>query len=103
MTELKIGEISKPRFEFRTFGQDFDAVGGFDPDIQVMEEADFCLKIARSGRGRTRMINRHVWSSDRRVAAWGSLRANLTYIKVGVMWGLGAPQSALTKRYQDIR
>ncbi|MCK5845839.1 MAG: hypothetical protein KAG84_00250 [Bacteroidales bacterium] len=23
--ELKIGEISKPRFEFRTFGQDFDA------------------------------------------------------------------------------
>jgi hypothetical protein len=24
MAELKIGEISKPRFEFRTFGQDFD-------------------------------------------------------------------------------
>jgi hypothetical protein len=23
--ELKIGEVSKPRFEFRTFGQDFDA------------------------------------------------------------------------------
>ncbi len=23
--EMKIGEISKPRFEFRTFGQDFDA------------------------------------------------------------------------------
>jgi len=22
--ELKIGEISKPRFEFRTFGQNFD-------------------------------------------------------------------------------
>ncbi|QIZ77444.1 hypothetical protein [Ferrimonas lipolytica] len=25
MAELKIGEISKPRFEFRTFGQQFDA------------------------------------------------------------------------------
>ncbi|WP_394130794.1 hypothetical protein [Shewanella maritima] len=25
MSELKIGEISKPRFEFRTFGQDFTA------------------------------------------------------------------------------
>ena len=25
MSELKIGEISKPRFEFRTFGQDFEA------------------------------------------------------------------------------
>ncbi len=27
MSELKIGEISKPRFEFRTFGQDFEAAG----------------------------------------------------------------------------
>jgi len=27
MNELKIGEISKPRFEFRTFGQDFEAAG----------------------------------------------------------------------------
>jgi len=27
MSELKIGEISKPRFEFRTFGQDFQAAG----------------------------------------------------------------------------
>lgn len=27
MSELKIGEISKPRFEFRTFGQDFSAAG----------------------------------------------------------------------------
>ena len=27
MSELKIGEVSKPRFEFRTFGQDFEAAG----------------------------------------------------------------------------
>ena len=27
MSEMKIGEISKPRFEFRTFGQDFSAAG----------------------------------------------------------------------------
>ncbi len=27
MSELKIGEISKPRFEFRTFGQDFQDAG----------------------------------------------------------------------------
>lgn len=27
MSELKIGEVSKPRFEFRTFGQDFSAQG----------------------------------------------------------------------------
>ncbi|MCL2412796.1 MAG: hypothetical protein FWC98_01505, partial [Bacteroidales bacterium] len=25
MSELKIGEISKPRFEFRSFGQNFDS------------------------------------------------------------------------------
>lgn len=27
MSDLKVGEISKPRFEFRTFGQDFEAAG----------------------------------------------------------------------------
>ncbi|WP_371372893.1 hypothetical protein [Thalassotalea aquiviva] len=27
MTTLKVGEISKPRFEFRTFGQNFDVAG----------------------------------------------------------------------------
>src|SRR5215472_7669135 len=28
-------------------------------------------------------------TSDRRIAAWGALRANWNYVKVGTRWGLG--------------
>jgi hypothetical protein len=31
-----------------------------------------------------------VITSDRRVAAWGALRANWIYLKVGARWGLSA-------------
>ena len=33
--------------------------------------------------------DRVVITSDRRVAAWGALRANWNYLKVGARWGLG--------------
>ena len=45
--EMKIGEVSKPRFEFRTFGQDFDAaharmarLSGFVPEKVWERESD---------------------------------------------------------------
>jgi hypothetical protein len=37
-------------------------------------EADLCIRFHRLGR--TRLVNRVVITSDRRVAAWGALRAN---------------------------
>jgi hypothetical protein len=49
-------------------------VGGCDPTLLVMEEADLCIRFHRLGR--TRLVNRVVITSDRRVAAWGALRAN---------------------------
>src|SRR6202045_2591485 len=52
-----------------------------------MEEADLCIRFHRLGR--TRLVNRVVITSDRRVAAWGALRANWIYLKVGARWGLG--------------
>ena len=82
---------------------DFDAVSGFDPKQTIMEEADLCLRIVRAGRGRVRQINRKVWSSDRRVAKWGPVKANLTYLYVGMMWGLGAEPKRLNKLYEDVR
>ena len=82
---------------------DFDAVSGFDPKQTIMEEADLCLRIVRAGRGRVRQINRKVWSSDRRVAKWGPVKANLTYLYVGMMWGLGAKPKRLNKLYEDVR
>jgi hypothetical protein len=46
-----------------------------------------CIRFHRLGR--TRLVNRVVITSDRRVAAWGALRANWIYLKVGASWGLG--------------
>ncbi len=78
----------------------FLAIGGCDEDVIVMEEADLCIKLARFGR--TRMIPRWVWTSDRRIAAWGRWRANWIYVKVGMMWAMGA-RKRLADHYPDIR
>lgn len=80
---------------------DFDAVGGFDEAMAVMEEADLCARMARLGR--TRLVNRIVLTSDRRVAKWGEWRANWIYLKVGFRWGLGIRPKALGHLYPDIR
>src|ERR1700757_2673755 len=66
---------------------DFLAVGGCDPTLTVMEDADLCLRLCR--RGRIRLVNRVVTTSDRRVAAWGEFKANMIYLYIGIRWGLG--------------
>ncbi|MEM6625592.1 MAG: TIGR04283 family arsenosugar biosynthesis glycosyltransferase [Pseudomonadota bacterium] len=82
---------------------DFRAIGGFDPDQTIMEEADFVLRMTRAGRGRIRQIWRTVHSSDRRVAEWGGLKANLVYIYIGALWGFGAAPKRLSRLYEDVR
>ena len=79
---------------------DFLAVGGCDATLAVMEDADLCLRLV--SRGRIRLVNRVVITSDRRVAAWGGLRANWIYLKVGVRWGLGF-RKELERHYPDVR
>ena len=79
---------------------DFLAVGGCDPGLPIMEEADLCIKLARLGR--VRLVNRVVHTSDRRVAAWGPLRANWIYFKVGILWALGA-RDRLERHYPHVR
>jgi len=78
----------------------FLAVDGCDERIVVLEEADLCIKLARFGR--TRMVHRWAWTSDRRIAAWGRGGANGIYVKVGIMWALGA-RERLADHYPDIR
>lgn len=80
--------------------RDFLAVGGCDPALPVMEDADLCIRFVRLGR--IRLVNRVVITSDRRVAAWGALRANWIYFKVGVRWGLGR-RERLDRDYPDVR
>ena len=79
---------------------DFEAVGGCDPEMMVMEEADLCVKMTKLGR--IRLVDRIVRTDDRRVAAWGGFKANMVYFKVGASWGLGA-RKRLGDSYPDVR
>ena len=80
---------------------DFWQCGGFDDNLPIMEDADLCLKLVSYGRICLR--NRVVQSSDRRVAKWGSLKANIIYLWIGILWGLGVKASYLKQFYADIR
>lgn len=79
---------------------DYIAVGGCDERVAVMEEADLCIKLSRFGK--TKILSRWVWTSDRRIAQWGRWRANYIYLKVGLMWAFGA-RERLADHYPDVR
>ena len=79
---------------------DFLAAGGCDASLPVMEDADLCIRLTRYGR--TRLLRRTVETSDRRIAAWGPLRANWTYFRVSTSWGLGR-RRGLDRLYPDVR
>lgn len=79
---------------------DFLAIGGCDERVAVLEEADLCIKLAQFGR--TRLIPKWVWTSDRRIAAWGRWRANWIYFKVSMLWAMGA-RERLADHYPDVR
>ena len=79
---------------------DFLEVGGCTPGDAVMEEADLCVKLARLGR--VKMVRERVYTSDRRIAAWGPLKANWIYFKVGMLWAFGL-RGRMAKHYPDVR
>ena len=79
---------------------DFLVLGGCTPGDAVMEEADLCVKFARLGR--IRMVPRFVETSDRRIAAWGALKSNWIYFKVGILWAVGL-RGRMAENYPDIR
>ena len=79
---------------------DYLTVGGCDPAAKVMEEADLCLRLGRLGR--VKLVRRVVYTSDRRIAEWGPIKANWVYLKVGMLWALGA-RERLERYYPDVR
>ncbi len=80
---------------------DFWKVGGFNTNLSIMEDADLCLKLVKLGR--IYLVNRFVYTSDRRVAKWGVFQANLIYLFIGFLWGFGVSATFLKRFYQDIR
>ncbi len=81
--------------------RNFWQCGGFDANLPIMEDADLCLKLVAYGR--IYLLNRVVESSDRRVAKLGSLKANMIYLWIGILWGLGVNADYLKQFYADIR
>lgn len=79
---------------------DFLAAGGCDTRLPIMEDADLCVRLHRFGR--TRMVNHVVMTSDRRIAAWGAIRANLIYLRISASWAVGR-RSNLDRHYPDVR
>ena len=79
---------------------DFLEIGGCTPGDAIMEEADLCVKFAALGR--TKMVRRVVRTSDRRIAAWGPLKANWIYFKVGMLWAFGM-RDRMGAHYPDVR
>ena len=80
---------------------DFIKIGGFNHELPIMEDADLCLRINKLGS--IKQINKRVYSSDRRVAALGMMRAYLRYLKIYFFWRLGASPNWLKAQYEDIR
>jgi rSAM/selenodomain-associated transferase 2 len=80
---------------------DFWRCGGFDEALPIMEDADLCVRLSRLGR--IYQVNRCVQSSDRRVAHWGALKANLIYLAIGLLWGMGVSAHWLKQFYDDVR
>lgn len=80
---------------------DYLEVGGFNTDMEVMEEADFCVRMSRLGRAK--MIHRFVYSSDRRVVQWGFWKANRIYWFIAFGWVFGVNNRKLADLYTDIR
>lgn len=80
---------------------DFLECDGFDEEMPIMEEADLCLKLVR--RGKIKLVNRIVESSDRRVAYWGEFKAITIYLSIGFLWGFGVSARYLKQFYEDVR
>ena len=78
---------------------DFLAVGGSTPRCWSWRRR---ICASASIGSATRLVNRVVITSDRRVAAWGALRANWIYFRVGARWGLGF-RKGLERHYPDVR
>lgn len=81
--------------------KNFWAVKGFNEQTTIMEEADLCLRMNQLGR--IKQIQRHVVSSDRRLAQWGFLKSYFIWVSICILWILGVSNRRLKQFYEDIR
>jgi hypothetical protein len=70
-------------------------------EMPIMEDVDMCIRMNKHGR--VKQIRRLVYSSDRRVARLGLLKAYMTYVRIAILWAFGASTRWLRSQYEDIR
>jgi len=85
----------------------FRAVGGFNPELIIMEDADLCIRMHNEGpgdgrRGRVRMLPSAVVTSGRRIGDWGALRSTWIHFRIALQWYLGGSPEDLKETYYRI-
>ena len=80
---------------------DFRAVGGFNSELIIMEDADLCIRMHEqagegSKRGRVRMLPTVVQTSGRRISSWGAFRSTYIQFRIALEWYLGEPLRQLS-------
>ncbi|KAJ9514068.1 hypothetical protein QJQ45_021164, partial [Haematococcus lacustris] len=91
--------------------EDFDAVGGYDVRLPIMEDGDLCVRLHEAGPapaakhsyrgpGRVKQLLSHTAvTSGRRIEAWGSAWATFVHFRIGLGWYLGASGEELKQLY----
>ena len=87
-------------------------VGGLDPRLPIMEDADLCVRLHEAGilndtrlrgvRGKGKLRSRFVETSGRRVERLGNVKATVVHVVIGAAWALGAPPYVLRSLCEQI-
>ncbi|MGB8247703.1 MAG: glycosyltransferase family 2 protein [Chlorobiaceae bacterium] len=77
----------------------FLSIGGFDPDMQVMEDIDIIRRI--EGRSAFHILDSHVVTSARKYHRNGMLRLQAIFGAIHLMYALGADQESIVRYYHD--
>ncbi|MBW4618373.1 MAG: TIGR04283 family arsenosugar biosynthesis glycosyltransferase [Cyanosarcina radialis HA8281-LM2] len=80
---------------------DFWDCGGFNDRLPIMEDGDLSLRLLP--KGRIRLVNRIVQTSDRRASRWGAVKAIAIYAYIGISWAIGVDANFLKRFYRDVR
>jgi glycosyltransferase involved in cell wall biosynthesis len=88
---------------------DFRRVGGFDNRLPIMEDADLCVRMHKSGlrNGKPGREVQLVWgapnrTSGRRIGAWGNVRATAIQYRIAWAWWRGASPEELWDLYDRL-
>lgn len=94
--------------------KDFNAVGGYQEELPLMEDADLVVRLFERGAERpgrpaqvVRQLGRCATTSGRRVKQWGGWRSTFTHFGLGLAWHFGASPQTLDALvdvlYRDVR